>query len=268
MHPSAPRLALAAALLAAPCLAQSPQLVDAPQTESPVSIRLMFGTDRYTPQRWDGSVSVTGGRVLRVSGVHFEGRDEIVGQNGWKLTNRVTRYADSTTQRGYDPVHTRPFAMIPNGVVATVEAAETSEVEVTTEQGEFSFSLSQLPFGQTLEFLDGTASAQRIPTTADITAGETENDYPALATDADGTVWISWISYQDERDAVWLARWGGSGWVEPMQVSPAGYIDNFRTAIAADASKRTSRRLDGQIPGRLMGHLFAQAERRHTFSGR
>jgi len=133
MNLSASYLTLAGALLAAPGLAQSPQLVDASRDESPISIRLMVGTDRHTPQRWDGSVAVTGGRVLDVSGVHFEGRDEIVGQSGWKLTNRVTRYADSTTQRGFDPVHTRPFAMIPNGVVATVEAAEASEVEVTTE---------------------------------------------------------------------------------------------------------------------------------------
>ena len=236
MKVSASCLAFAAALLAAPGLAQSPQIGAAPEVESPVSIRLLFGTDRHTPQRWDGAVAVTGGRVLRVSGVHFEGRDQIVGQDGWKLTNRVTRYADSTTQRGYDPVHTRPFAMIPNGVVATVEAEETSEVEVKTEQGSFSFSLRELPFGQTLEFLDGTASAQRIPTTTDITAGETDDDYPALTKDADGTVWISWISYKDERDAVWLARRDGAGWSQPMQVSPDGYADNFRTAVAADAA--------------------------------
>ena len=229
-------ITLGAALLAAPALAQTPQIAESQQGESPVSIRLMFGTDRHTPQRWDGSVNVTGGRVLRVSGVHFEGRDEIVSTNGWKLTNRVTRYADSTTQRGYDPVHTRQFAMIPNGVVATIEASEASEVEVQTEQGSFSFLLSQLPFGQTLEFLDGTASAQRIPTTADITSGETENDYPALTTDADGTVWISWISYLEERDAVWLARRDGSGWSSPIQVSPDNYDDNFRTAIATDGA--------------------------------
>ena len=236
MKSSGPLLTLAATLLASPALAQSPQVIRAQQADSQVSIRLLFGTDRHTPQRWDGSVAVTGGRVLRVAGVHFEGRDQVVGQDGWKLTNRVTRYADSTTQRGYDPVHTRPFAMIPNGVVATVEAAEASEVNVTTEQGSFSFPLRQLPFGKTLEFLDGTASAERIPTTTDITAGETENDYPALTTDADGTVWISWVSYKAEQDAVWLAHWEGTGWSEPMQVSPDDYGDNFRTAIAADAA--------------------------------
>ena len=235
MNPHCFLLSLAAALAAAPALGQSPQISSAPLGESPVSIRLLFGTDRHTPQRWDGSVAVTGGRVLRVSGVHFEGRDEIVGNGGWKLTNRVTRYADSTTQRGYDPVHTRQFAMIPNGVVATLEAAETAVVEVKTVQGSFSFPLSKLPFGRTLEFLDGTASAQRIPTTTDITSGETENDYPALATDADGKVWISWISYQGERDAVWLARWEGTGWSPAIQVSPDTYADNFRTAIAGDS---------------------------------
>ena len=51
--------------------------------------------------------------------------------------------------------------------------------------------------------------------------------YPALTTDADGTVWISWISCLEERDAVWLARHDGSGWSSPIQVSPENYADKL-----------------------------------------
>ena len=120
-------------------LAQAPRLVESPKAASPISIRLMFGLDRFTPQRWDGSLNVTSGQVLQLSGVHFEGRDRIVEGASWLLSNRVTRYADSTTQRGFDPVHTRQFAMIPNGVAGTLDAAETSGVNVITEQGAYSF---------------------------------------------------------------------------------------------------------------------------------
>ena len=116
-------------------------------------------------------MEVGSGQVLHLSGVHFEGRDKIVNGSGWLLSNRVTRYADSTTQRGYDPVHTRQFAMIPNGVVATLAAEEASEIKVDTEQGSFGFALRQLPFGRPLTFLGELASAQRIPTTLDVTSG-------------------------------------------------------------------------------------------------
>lgn len=237
MHRLARSILLGAALFVAASIAalgQAPSLGPELDADSVVSLRLMFGLDRFTPQRWDGGITVGAGRVVRMSGVHFEGRDEVVGRDRWRLTNRVTRYADSTTQRGYDPVHTRQYAMIPNGVAATLEAAETSPIEVATEQGSFSFALRGVDFGRERKFLDGLASIQRIPTTLDLTAGDSDNDYPALAADADGGIWVSWISYRDERDAVWLARHNGERWLEPVRVSPEPYADNFRTAVAID----------------------------------
>ena len=218
--------------------AQIPLLTESAPSATTVSVRLMFGLDRFTPQRWDGSVSVSPGRVLKLSGVHFEGRDEIVDPNRWLLTNRVTRYADSTTQRGYDPVHTRQFKMIPNGIVASVDTTEGSLIRTETEQGSFSFHVRDLEFGRSLEFLDGLAAAERIPTTTDLTRGNTFNDYPDLTADPSGGIWVSWISYRSERDAVWLARHDGQSWNEPIRVSPEAYPDNFRTevAVAGDGS--------------------------------
>ena len=129
--------------------AQIPELnPSAEGEETATSLRLMFGLKRFTPRRWDGNVKVTPGRVLRVRGVHFEGRDEIKGPDAWWLTTRVTRYADSTTPRGYDPVHTAPFQMIPNGVVAAMEGTGSANVSVNTESGDFSFRLDELALGQ------------------------------------------------------------------------------------------------------------------------
>ncbi len=212
-------------------LAQTPELARPVGTDSPVSVRLLFGLDRFTPQRWDGAMEVGSGEVLGLSGVHFEGRDKIVHGDGWLVSNRVTRYADSTTQRGYDPVHTRQFAMIPNGVVGTLAAEETSEIRVTTEQGSFAFPLRELVLGRPLTFLGELASAQRIPTTLDLTSGDNYNDYPALAADEGGNVWMTWISYRNERDSVWLARSDGQSWGEPIRVTPDAYSDSFRTSV-------------------------------------
>lgn len=215
-----------------PTQAQVPDLAEAPNESSVVSIRVMFGLDRFTPQRWDGAIRVTPGSVLDLGGVHFEGRDRIVGSNQWLLTNRVTRYADSTTQRGYDPVHTRQFAMVPNGIAGSLDAEAASRVEVSTKQGTFSFPLRELKFGRPLGFLDERASVERIPATLDLTGGATNNDYPSLAAAGGESVYVSWISYENERDAVWLARHDGQTWGKPVQVTPSDHSDNFRTAVA------------------------------------
>ena len=98
---------------------------------------------------------------------YFEGRDEIKGPDEWWLTTRVTRYADSTTPRGYDPVHTAPFQMIPNGVVAMMEGTGGANVSVSTESGDFSFRLDELGLGKPKIFAGDEASAERIPTTID-----------------------------------------------------------------------------------------------------
>ncbi len=259
------RFALAASLFASFGLAQDPGLRSDEPTASAVSVRLMFGTDRYTPRRWDGELNVSAGRVVRLSGVHFEGRDRIVGPNAWLLTNRVTRYADSTTPRGYDPVHTRQFAMIPNGVVATLEAPETAVVGVSTEQGSFSFELRNLAFGQPLTFLDGTVLAERIPTTLDLTRGPQYNDYASMTADREGRVWLAWITYEAEQDAVWLTSRNGTAWTEPVRISPPGYGDNFRTAVAVGGDGSVVIAWSGKSPSGELG-LFARTLSRETLT--
>ncbi len=254
-------LPLAVALVVASVAsAQAPRLVSPPDVEDMVSLRAMFGMDRFTPRRWDGELRVQPGRVVRMAGVHFEGRDKVEDGNRWLLTNRVTRYADSTTQRGYDPVHTSRYAMIPNGVAATVDATESASIDISTVEGDFGFPLADLQYGRPLSFLSDRASVERIPTTLDLTEGPNQNDYPALAASPDGSVWASWISYLDERDAVWLSRHDGEGWAAPVRVTPDEYGDNFRTAMQVDGNGAVVVAWSGRGPGGTWG-LYARTYR-------
>jgi hypothetical protein len=206
--------------------------------EDGVALRVMFGVQRIHPKTWDGEMTLDRGKILRLKGVYFEHDDAIRGSSGWKLTSRASVYMDSRSTRGYDPVHTKPWELIPNGVVATVQAAPDARVEVKTASGNFAFRINQLSLGAKMAFLDGDASVELLPPTSTLTVQPGENDYPALATDSNGDLWASWISYSNRADSVWVAHRGASGWEAPTQVSGAELKDNFRTALVEDGQHR------------------------------
>src|ERR1051325_3422837 len=91
-----------------------PSIGDARQ-EDATALRIMFGERRIHPKTWDGTIALDRGSVVRLTGVFFEHKDELIGTTGWKFTSRATNYMDSKSPRGYDPVHTKPWELIPNG---------------------------------------------------------------------------------------------------------------------------------------------------------
>ncbi|MBI1897877.1 MAG: hypothetical protein HYS04_15305 [Acidobacteria bacterium] len=235
-------LPAAACLLALPLYLRTAQMAPVPigdaKEEGAMAVRLMFGVKTTRPMTWDGQLRLDRGRVLRSAGVYFEGEDAITGPGSWSLTSRATRYADSRTPRGYDPVHTSPWELIPNGIVAVLEAPREARVEVNTASGNFGFELKQLGLGRPLSFLNGEVTAELLPPTVELTLQEGYNDYPALALDARGEPWSSWISYRDRADSVWVSHHGASGWEPPVRVSPEEHSDNFRTGLAEDGQGR------------------------------
>jgi hypothetical protein len=230
------------AFLALPVYLKTAQTAAIPigdtKLEAAVSIRLMFGLQKIRPMTWDGQLTLDRGSILQLNGVFFEHEDVISGANGWKFTSRATAYMDSKSPRGYDPVHTKPWELIPNGIVASLHAPADARVEVKTVSGNFSFTLNQLVLGAPLSFLDGEVSAERLPPTVTLTRQPGENDYPALTTDSQGELWASWISYADRADGVWVSHRAASGWDPPMRVSGPELTDNFRTAMAEDGQNR------------------------------
>src|ERR1700675_3560909 len=158
----------------------APFAVGDAKLENAVALRVMFGVQRIQPKTWDGEMTVDRGKILRLTGIYFEHEDAIVGVSEWKCTSRATVYMDSRSTRGYDPVHTKPWELIPNGIVATVQAPPDARVEVKTASGNFSFAINQLSLGTPLKFLDGDATVERLPPTVALTTQPGENDYPSL----------------------------------------------------------------------------------------
>lgn len=233
---------VALVMLGVPAYLRTAQTGKAPigdaKQENAIALRIMFGVQRIGPKTWDGGLTLSSGTVLRLTGVFFEHADAIIGTTQWKMTSRATTYADSRTPRGYDPVHTKPWDLIPNGIVATVEAAEDARVSVKTVSGNFSFSIREAPLGKTLQFLDGDATVERLPPTIALTEQPGYNDYPALTLDTKGDLWASWISYADRADAVWVAHHGASAWDSPERVSDSDLSDNWRTSLVEDGRQR------------------------------
>ncbi len=206
--------------------------------EQAVNLRIMFGVQRIHPKTWDGSMQLDRGTIVRLSGVYFEHDDAILANNSWKMTSRATVYMDSTSPRGYDPVHTKPWELIPNGIVATVEAPTDAKITVRTASGNFDFRLDQASLGKPLSLLDGEVSVERLPPTIPLTSQPGENDYVALHVDSRGDLWASWINYANRADSVWVSRRTSAGWQPPESISGPDLKDNFRTVLAEDGQNR------------------------------
>ena len=63
-------------------------LVALPLLASDVGVRIRFGLTDKAPKKWDGTLSVTSGKIERLDGWRFEGPDQLEGTTGWKASTR------------------------------------------------------------------------------------------------------------------------------------------------------------------------------------
>lgn len=229
-------------------------------------VRIRFGLTDQSNTKWDGTVSVSPGRVVSISGWRFQQGDAVDGTTGWKAETRPLTVRRSNAQKqkaaggkkkGKAAAAGGPMA--DNGVVLhLVDVTENSVVSITTPQGRFSFQLAEVPYGKILEKLDGNVDIERTAATRALTTARTDDDFPAVAVAPDGTSYVAHVSFtpgldRDERqrawtqppadfaflttppggDQIWLRtlRDGRAG--EPIAVT-AGRGDIYKVALAVD----------------------------------
>ncbi|MDB6116294.1 MAG: hypothetical protein JWO08_75, partial [Verrucomicrobiaceae bacterium] len=242
---------------------------------------LQLGLGDKEATEWDGSLKVSAGKVVEITGWRFERQDKVVGTEGWKAGTRaaaVQGRANNPKKLGMAKRAQQNLGPIQeNGVFVRLQGVTTdSVVEVTTTQGNFSFKLADVKYGDPLELLDGRAAAVRTAVTGKRLSPErTEDDYPAIALGKKNKVYVTYQSFtpgidRDERakawtedpgdlsflakpaggDQLWLQLREANKFSDAIAVTGTG-CDIYKSAVAEDGKGTLwvvwSERKDGQF---------------------
>ncbi len=214
--------------------------VTSPQAAPPANelqaVTLIFGAKDAAPAKWDGSVSLSRGRIERIKGYHFSSECKVVGGNAWLCGTSAWSaftggmHPDERPQPQASPVQ-------PVGVTIEFLAPPDAELRVKVPSGEFAFRPLDVPAEGGIFPLGATVEVYRTPPVFKISDAGYENDYPSLAADGKD-LWLAWQGYKNESEHVFLRRFTGEQWGETLTVTekPA---DIFMTGIAARAGKVT-----------------------------
>jgi len=225
-------------------------------------IRLRLGLNDKTPTNWDGSVTVSPGRVTAISGWHFAGGDATDGTNSWQAATRPAvgpRRANNPRLAAQNARTNAPIS--DNGVLLSfTDVTEDSVVQVKTVQGDFSFKIADVPYGKVVDELGDAVEVERTASAVVLTDSKTDDDYPAAAVAADGTVYAAYTSFtpgldRDVRakrwetapddlsflskapggDQLWLRAVDGPRAGEAIAVTATGR-DIYKSAVAVDGN--------------------------------
>ena len=258
-------------------------LIGAAANADDIGIRLRFGLNDKVPTNWDGSVTVSPGNVATISGWRFTTADSTDGSNSWQAATRPAFAlgarrgnnprppgANGGTNgpgAGLDAQRSRFFnnrtntPISDNGVlISFANVTEDSVAEVKTAQGNFSFKLSEAPYGKILEELGEDVEVERTATAVSLTDANTDDDYPSGAVAADGTVFVAYTSFtpgldRNSRakqwqtapddlaflakapggDQLWLRAVDGPRAGEAVAVTATGR-DIYKSAVAVDGA--------------------------------
>lgn len=230
-----------------------------------LGVLIRFGHTDRRPTNWDGSISLSTGKIASLQGWGFEVADCVTGESSWKADTRPPSvgevfggHGQKADQAGDD--------MADIGVIAQFTGVDAHTIAtVKTARGDFSFKPGEMKPGAPLRELNGAVSIERVPVARALThADDRDHDFPAIASDAGGGTWVAWTSFtpgldrglragslQEEMkdftelakptggDQVWLChrKPGDEKWGEPLAVTP-GKGDVMRCAVAVDGRKR------------------------------
>ncbi|HPA18430.1 MAG TPA: hypothetical protein PLU30_11840 [Verrucomicrobiae bacterium] len=236
-------------IAAAPAPGSSPEMV-----KDRVCLRIQLGLKDTENTKWDGSIQVSGGKISNIE-IWRKGVKDAADGASWRISTRPAPRFRAREQRG------KPIPVSENGVIVTIDGAnDSTEVNVTTAQGNFAFKLSDTPYGKRLLQLEGRADVVRVPPSYQIAGGPDEEDFPSAALAKDGTVYVAYVAFthgphfarafkfedQDPEqidisyfneptggDRVWVVSLRDGRWSEPAPLTP-GNEDVYKTATAVD----------------------------------
>jgi hypothetical protein len=220
--------------------------------QAPASFRVLLGVTDSTSTRWDGTITPKQAGKITTEGWRFEGVDNIDGTL-FHLNTHPARVFNNPVGGSF----------VANGFIINADSvSETSEFDITTAQGDFTFRASEVPYGQGVYKLGGRVYVDRVSPAARLTDTPEEEDYPSIAAGANGDIWLTYVQFHHSPDhlklrvtprvdpgkysqyavptggdQIWAQRYASGAWGQPIAVTSAGN-DHYRTAVAVDGSGR------------------------------
>src|SRR5581483_4812269 len=122
-------------------------VVGASLSAAEVGVRIRFGLTDDSNTKWDGSVTVSPGKVSSISGWRFQQKDQVLGTTGWEASTRplTVRRTNNGKKGAAKGKQAAGSIMADNGVVLDlVDITESCVVSVKTAKGDFDFKLSEI----------------------------------------------------------------------------------------------------------------------------
>src|SRR5580700_958514 len=137
------------------------------------SFLVILGVGDTTAINWDGSLTVTGANIQIARGWRFSGTDSL------NTVSNTTTWKVSTRE---GPLFLAPGPVEENGLILKISAPTGPvTIDVTTQQGNFSFSPQALPFGTSQTFLNGKALVAQTGAPVQLSNSAEEEDFPSMA---------------------------------------------------------------------------------------
>ena len=180
--------------------------------EDTVSVRVRFGLRDAAETRWDGSASVSGGELLRVRDWHPRPENEVDPGGSWRFS---THQGVNYRWRAYENLPDRAVEIYywTPGVILEVRAGPGAEIRLETAQGDFAFPVRAVRLGEPLEFLDGAAVVDRVPTVETLTTDAYEDDFAAvLGGTAEDPARAAWVAFSDGANEILTRAYEKGSW--------------------------------------------------------
>ncbi|MCS7253471.1 MAG: hypothetical protein RMK18_07230 [Armatimonadota bacterium] len=215
------------------------------------AVRILLGLRDEKPSTWAGSFKLSEGELISVEPWRTGSGDVVNPDGTFKLNTRQV----TAGVRG-------DVTLVENGIVLVLDAPPAARIDVSTDRGDFSFTLGDLAYGKPVEFLNGQAQVELVPCPTKIADTGREEDYPAAASSKYGTVLVyvehdhlgpptpidikslpmdeqgipkdySAFYPTDGGDRVMLSWFDGNEWAQPEPVTGEG-LDVWRPTVTID----------------------------------
>ena len=145
-----------------------------------VGVRVRFGVGDREPAVWDGSVTVTDGKLLHIDGWRFQQTDTVADAGSWKAQTRRGAARRTNNPRQANPNRNNAPVM-DNGVLLAIDDVKpTTRITIKTKQGDFEFALSDVAIDKSIQSLGKRIEIERTASTISIASTPTDDDFPAL----------------------------------------------------------------------------------------